>query len=114
LNAFCDVKGKGSYNGFPRFWEVKDGDVANIKCASTTCELEDCCDFGPKRKCSNTNKTGLNAGGFTQADCDGTSLPWVLKDAQDLKDSPCSNKDGRVCKRRDCCYLNTESPTLSP
>ena len=108
----CDIKGKGAFNGFSRFWEVKAGDVAIMKCTGNTCELKDCCELGPKRKCTNTNKYGLKAGGFTQADCDGSSLPWILKSSQDLKDSPCTKNDGRKCKRSDCCYLITDSPTL--
>merc|ERR1712157_503188 len=88
VNAFCDIKGEGAFNGFSRFWEVKAGDVATMKCTGNTCELKDCCELGPKRKCANTNKYGLKAGGFTQADCDGSSLPWILKSSQDLKDSP--------------------------
>merc|ERR1712176_436816 len=70
VNAFCDIKGKGVYNGFSRFYEVKAGDVSNMKCTGNTCELEDCCELGPKRKCANTNTSGLKPVGFTQADCD--------------------------------------------
>jgi len=107
VNAFCDVKGLGD-NGFPRFWQVKAGDVVNMKCTGNTCVLEDCCDLGLKRRCTKADKEGLNAEGFTKDKC---GWGWTLK--SDLYKIACTGNDGRTCKKRDCCDKTTSSPTSS-
>jgi len=96
--TFCKGRANSSNSKFARHWKVEQADVLNTECKWKECKKSDCCKKGPQRKCTNTGLKGIVEGGFTKEKCGKNK---ELK--EELKDSPCTGKDGFKCTKKDCC-----------
>jgi len=100
--TLCVGRAKDEENKFPIFWKISKNKkkVLNKECASSTCKASDCCNLGPERKCSTTGVKGLVNGGFTQKMCGNK---FTLRKSWQLKNIPCTNQNGKKCKKQECC-----------